>query len=83
MTRFMMIASLRRGAIEPAEVLNDSDQAVAITRWEADEFGPREQVVWRKGQPYSTSRKLPESDRLPRISNELRQSLRGFPMQLD
>lgn len=77
MTRFLMIASIRRGAIEPAEVLDDLNQAVAFTRWEGDEFGPSERVVWRGSEPYATEGKPPGSERLPRISRELRATLRG------
>lgn len=81
MTRFVVVASLRRGAIEPAEVLDDMNQERAAARWERDEEGLGEIVSWRDGQPYVG--KLPGSERMPRISPHLRASLRGHPMMLD
>jgi hypothetical protein len=65
--RFVVIASLRRGAIEPATVLNDQDQALAMARWDRDDAGIGEVVLWRDGLPY-VDLKQTGGQRQPRIS---------------
>jgi hypothetical protein len=81
--RFVVIASIRRGAIEPAEALDDENQAKASSRFEADACWLGETVVWTAGKPVIGSARHPGCERRPRISADLRAALRGRPMQLD
>lgn len=80
--RFVVIASLRRGPIEPAEVLNDQDQALAMARWDRDDAGIGEVVCWRDGLPY-VDLKQTGGERQPRISERLRSALAGPRVALD
>ncbi len=82
--RFVAIASLRRGAIEPAEALNDRNQALAIARYEGDENGVGEIVVWQAGWPMvAAAGASPHAERRPRVSAELRMQLSGPRIALD
>jgi hypothetical protein len=54
MIRFVAIASIRRGAIRPAEVLDYAGQAAAIYQLERDTCGEIREpgtVVWKQGRP--------------------------------
>jgi hypothetical protein len=81
--RFVVIASLRRGAIEPAEALDDENQARACSRFDADDCWLGETVVWNAGRPVIGSVRQPGCERRPSISADLRAALRGRPMQFD
>ena len=88
MIRFVVIASLKRGAIEPAEILDDDGQAAAILQLEHDEglAAPArysETVYWRQGQPYVDQRgiderSLPGGEKLPHITEDLRGAMRRY-----
>jgi hypothetical protein len=83
MTRFRVIASIKRGAIEPAEILGDADQNRALFQLERDEPAPAKYnatVLWNsKGQPFVDFRgtnerkhKRPLGDLVPRVDPRVR-----------
>jgi hypothetical protein len=82
MKLFVAVASLLRGPIEPAEVLNDQNQALAMRRLEQDDAGIGERVYWRDGLPFVEARQI-GGDRLPRVSAELRSAINGPRVALD
>lgn len=83
--RFVKIASTRRGAIEPAEVLGDRNQELALVRWEADQGGMGETVVWHGEHPSiaAAGTRPARAERMPVVSAELRAQLRGAPLAAD
>jgi hypothetical protein len=82
MRHFVRIATLLRGPVEPAEVLNDQNQALAMSRWDHDDAGIGERVYWRGGAPYLDWGHA-GGDRRPRVSAELRSAINGPRVSLD
>lgn len=82
MKRFVKVASLLRGPIEPAEVLDDDNQERAAARFDRDDAGLGEVVLWRKGMPYLDWGEA-SGDRRPKVSAELRSQLNGPRVALD
>lgn len=83
MIRFVVISSTMRGAIEPGEPLNASDNATVRERWEMELQLQRETVVWHHGQPFvHVGRKLPEIEKRPKVSAEVLRLLRGVRLEM-
>jgi len=83
MIRFVAISSIKRGAIEPAEVLSGLDQEMALDRFELDGQGVGEIVIWRGTEPHIAPRGYkPESFELkPPTSARLLEQIRGAEME--
>jgi hypothetical protein len=73
------IASTKRGAIEPAEVLDGEDQYRALARLEHDGIWEmNETVVWRGKEPVVVvGRPLPGCSRRPPVSTAVLRSMCG------
>jgi hypothetical protein len=54
MTRFFVVATMRRGAVDPPEMLSDADAARAFSQLRADESREQrvvfERALWRNGR---------------------------------